>query len=631
MRKIVVFFSMNLCITAAFAQSHNIVLTNIITGLTHPLYVTHAGDERLFVVEKTGLIKVFQPGASSGSVFLDITALTKYTGTTNSEQGLLGMAFHPNFKNNGYFYVNYTRKAPVNDGATVIARYKVSATDSNVADASSAHIILIVSQPYANHNGGCLQFGPDSYLYIGMGDGGSANDPQNYAQNLQSLLGKMLRINVDTVVAYSIPPTNPFYGSSSAAGEIWAYGLRNPWRFSFDRITHDMWIADVGQDAREEINFQPAHSSGGENYGWKCYEGTNHVTTNCAVAPTGTVMPVFEYFHNNAGGYSVTGGYVYRSAKHKNLWGAYFFADAVSQHLWITRYDGTHFTTTKVMNGTAGSSNVSFGEDVYGDLYLVKHASGVVQKIADTHAPQPHAVLLNNQSSYTDCEGSLIRLEALYHPDLAYQWRHNGQDIPGGQSHIFYAAESGNYSVYVTDPTLPNAYPDSSLEIAITIIPGSIQAFTQHNYTADINDVPFQLDVSIPGGSFSGTGVDTNGMFTPALAGIGTHQIIYTLMNNGCPQRDTAYIEVSQTVTASNIDIKRQVSIFPSPADAYFHIFSTETIESLSVIETTGREIYKNKPHSNTTTLSTAQMAGGVYLVKVCTPAGTAIKKIIIK
>jgi glucose/arabinose dehydrogenase len=612
------------------AQNYAISLTNVLTGLTHPLYVTHAGDERLFVVEKTGLIKVFQPNATTGTVFLDISALTKYNGTTNSEQGLLGMAFHPDYKNNGYFYVNYTRKAPVNDGATVIARYRVSAADSNVADPLSAHEILVIAQPYSNHNGGCIKFGPDGYLYIGMGDGGSANDPQNYAQNNQSLLGKMLRIDVNAGTTYDIPVSNPFYGHPNIRNEIWANGLRNPWRFSFDRLTHDLWIADVGQNAREEINFQPASSPGGENYGWKCYEGTNFVASNCAVAPVGTVMPVYEYSHNAAGGYCVTGGYVYRSAKHKNLWGRYFFADAVNQHLWIITYDGSSFTTTKVMNGTAGSSNVSFGENVYGDLYLVKHASGIVQKISDTHIKQPHAFLLNTQSSYTLCEGDSVIMQALFHPDLTYQWRLNGQPVPGAQSAVFYAKASGNYDVYVTDPTISNAFPDSSSEIQVIVIPAAINALNPKYYTADINDAPFQINVTIPNGTFTGLGIDSNGLFTPVSAGLGTHQIIYTITTNGCPQRDTAYIEVTQTVNTVAL-VADNIQIFPNPTNGIFQIVSPAAIQKIEITDLMGKTIWTAQPNHHVATVSVQSLPKGIYIIKANTKTGLVQKRVAVE
>ncbi len=242
------------------------VLTPFASGFTSPVIITHAGDSRLFVGNQTGSVFIVDSaGNVNGEPFLDITGKVIYGG----EQGLLGLAFHPDYKNNGYFYVNYIGEGD----STHISRFTMLSGNPDKADPASEMSILRIEQPYKNHNGGDLAFGPDGYLYIALGDGGSGGDPENRAQNRSVLLGKILRIDVDNGNPYSIPETNPFYGMSSVRNEIWALGLRNPWRFSFDRMTGDLWIADVGQNASEEINFQPAGSQGGENYGWRCYEG----------------------------------------------------------------------------------------------------------------------------------------------------------------------------------------------------------------------------------------------------------------------------------------------------------------------------------------------------------------------
>jgi glucose/arabinose dehydrogenase len=256
------------CITTSLF-SQTISLQSFATGFSSPVAIVNAGDSRLFVVQRGGAIRILNAnGTINGTNFLTIPSTTVLSG---GERGLLGLAFHPNYATNGYFYVNYTR---VGDGATVVARYSVSATDPNVANPASAQILLTVTQPYSNHNGGSLAFGPDGYLYIGMGDGGSGGDPQNYAQNINSLLGKMLRIDVDNGTPYSIPTGNPFAGATPGADEIWAVGMRNPWKFSFDKNTGDLWIADVGQSSIEEIN-KALSTDAGLNYGWKCYEGNS--------------------------------------------------------------------------------------------------------------------------------------------------------------------------------------------------------------------------------------------------------------------------------------------------------------------------------------------------------------------
>jgi glucose/arabinose dehydrogenase len=240
---------------------------SVASGLASPVGIYHAGDgsRRLFILQQAGQILIHDGAQVRPTPFLDIATLVSCCG----ERGLLGLAFHPDFASNGLFYVNYTNTA----GDTVIARYRVS-DDPNAADPGSAQILLTIVQPFANHNGGQLAFGPDRFLYIGMGDGGSGGDPDNRAQNLGDLLGKLLRLDVDGGVPYAIPASNPFRNTPGARPEIWAWGLRNPWRFSFDRLTGDLFIADVGQATREEVDFQPASSHGGENYGWRLMEGT---------------------------------------------------------------------------------------------------------------------------------------------------------------------------------------------------------------------------------------------------------------------------------------------------------------------------------------------------------------------
>ena len=239
------------------------------TGFADPVAIVNAGDDRLFVVQQRGLIRILDlAGNVAETPFLDLSGVVSQSG---SETGLLGLAFHSEYHENGYFFVNYTRAS---DGSTVVSRFSTDTNNPDLANRESEIQLLTVNQPYSNHNGGQLLFGPDGYLYIALGDGGSGGDPQNRGQNLNTFLGKMLRIDVDVEdgAGYGIPADNPFVNDETALDEIWAWGLRNPWRNSFDRLTGDFWIADVGQNSREEINFQPAGSAGGENYGWLCYE-----------------------------------------------------------------------------------------------------------------------------------------------------------------------------------------------------------------------------------------------------------------------------------------------------------------------------------------------------------------------
>lgn len=339
-------------------------------GLVRPDYVTHAGDVRLFVVEQPGRIRIIENGQLLDQPFLDIV---EKVSTSGNERGLLSAAFHPDYAANGQLFVNYTRQP---DGATVIERYTVSRDDPDRADDQSGQVILTIAQPEANHNGGQLQFGPDGYLYIGMGDGGGAGDRHGQignGQDLDALLGKILRLDVSSQETYAVPPDNPF------GNEIWSYGWRNPWRFSFDRATRDLYIADVGQNAYEEVNFQPAASKGGENYGWRIMEGNHCFDPRQGCDQSGLVLPIAEYSHAE-GGCSVTGGYVYRGSKYPALQGAYFFGDYCTGYIWSLQRDGDQWQMTKRLE--PGVRISSFGEDMNGELYVVDHSGAVYQLIA---------------------------------------------------------------------------------------------------------------------------------------------------------------------------------------------------------------------------------------------------------
>lgn len=350
---------------------NQIQLSPIVTeGLRLPLYLTHAGDNRLFVVQQNGLIRIIQDGVLADEPFLDIR---ERVGAEANEQGLLSVAFHPQYAQNGYFYVNYTNL----EFNTTISRFQVSPGSPTLADPASEKVLLTIEQPYANHNGGLVKFGPDGYLYIGMGDGGSQGDPQNRAQNGRDLLGKILRIDVDVAedTPYGIPAANPFVANDDFRNEIWAMGLRNPWRFSFDWETGDFYVADVGQNQWEEVNFVPAAGLGGENYGWNLLEGTHcYGRENCATAAL--VMPIFEYEHSQ--GCSVTGGYVYRGQQFPALRGNYFVADYCTGIIWrLFRLADGRWDAAKVLE--SGHVIASFGEGADGELYIVDHNNGIYQ------------------------------------------------------------------------------------------------------------------------------------------------------------------------------------------------------------------------------------------------------------
>ena len=344
-------------------------LTRVASGFDEPLLVTHAGDGsgRLFVVERGGMIRIVRNGKVEPTPFLDIAERVR---TNGSEQGLLGLAFPPDYAQRKHFYVHYTAKSGVGD--TLVARYQVGANPA-VADPSSEEVLLRHAQPYANHNGGHLAFGPDGYLYIGLGDGGSGGDPQGNGQNPRTLLGKMLRLDVESgAKPYAIPRDNPF------GNEIWALGLRNPWRFSFDRATGDLYIADVGQNAYEEVNFQPAASRGGENYGWNVREGM-HCFRGATCDRKGLTDPVAEY-RNGSGNCSITGGHVYRGAQYPSLAGVYIYGDFCSGQLWALRRSKDGWQNARLLE--SGLRLSSFGEDEAGNVYLVDYGKGEVHRLS---------------------------------------------------------------------------------------------------------------------------------------------------------------------------------------------------------------------------------------------------------
>lgn len=351
------------------SQSGTISLQAFGPSFTSPIDITNCGDSRLFIAEQDGLIKILNSnGTVNPTPFLNITTLTDEDG----ERGLLGMAFHPNYSTNGFFYINYTN----NSGNTVIARYSVNASNPNLANPTGT-ILLTVTQPFSNHNGGTLKFGPDGYLYIGMGDGGSGGDPGNRAQNINDLLGKMLRIDVNSGTPYGIPSGNPFVGVAGS-DEIWAIGLRNPWKFSFDRQTGDLWIADVGQNQYEEVN-RAASTEAGLNYGWRCYEGNAaYNTTGCAAQAT-MKSPLFVTTHGS-GFCSITGGYVYRGTTYPNFQGKYFFSDYCKAQIGMSDTIGNLTYSQTFTN----NNFVSFGEDANGELYIASISNGTIYKIIDS-------------------------------------------------------------------------------------------------------------------------------------------------------------------------------------------------------------------------------------------------------
>jgi glucose/arabinose dehydrogenase len=365
-------------------------LLTVASGFTTPLEIKQPNDSsgRLFVVEQSGHIQIIESnGTRATTPFLNVAGLPNFV--SGGELGLLGLAFHPQYSTNRRFFVNYTRQVS-GQIQTVIAEFTTSTTNPEFADPATQKILLVVNQPFSNHKGGGLNFGPDTFLYIALGDGGSEGDPQCNGQNINTMLGKILRIDVNSIPAvgkaYAIPPTNPFVGQPSALAEIWLYGLRNPFRFSFDATTNLLWIGDVGQDTWEEID-RLTPQQGGANLGWNIREGLHPFTlTTCTQTGPTLTDPIFNYDHTQ-GDEAITGGYVYHGIKAPALAGVYVFGDFISGRVWELTSDSLGNLTRTLLTNTAANDLSALGQDQSGELYLARYSSGTVVRLHQVGQP----------------------------------------------------------------------------------------------------------------------------------------------------------------------------------------------------------------------------------------------------
>ena len=372
-----------------WSQSGELRTTLLTSGVQNGTDIQNAGDGsgRLFLVQQNGVIRIWRNGALLPAPFLNISDRI----TSGGERGLLGLAFPPGYARKGWFIVDYTDR----NGDTVIARYRLS-SNPDAADPASETVLLSIRQPFSNHNGGQVRFGPDGFLYVGMGDGGSANDPLNNAQNPAVPLGKLLRLDVDSDPSRAVAaPGNPFAGNSGYRSEIWALGLRNPWRFSFDRATGDLWIGDVGQNRYEEIDFQKASSRGGENYGWRVMEGFHCVEAGCDASRF--VPPVAEYDHSQ--GCSVSGGFVYRGSAAASLRGTYLYGDYCSGRIWGVRREGGEWVNRLLAQTSFAIS--TFGEDEAGELYLADQNGAAIYRLEASTLPAIFPAGVVHAASYS--------------------------------------------------------------------------------------------------------------------------------------------------------------------------------------------------------------------------------------
>lgn len=617
-----------LCVFTAFiakAQTPNIVLTQVVSGLSQPVAISQCGDERLFVVEQFGNIKIIKNGSLLSSPFLNIGSLTAAGG----ERGLLGLAFAPDYATTRNFYISYTNTS----GTSTIARYQVSANNPDSALLSSGQIILTQSQPYSNHNGGNLAFGPDGYLYIGLGDGGSANDPQGNGQNKMVKLGKMLRIDVAGSATYTVPATNPFVGNAAYLPEIWATGLRNPWRYSFDKLTGDLWIADVGQDVWEEIDMQPASSTGGENYGWRCYEGNSSFNTSGCGAASNYVAPVHVRQHGGTyGDCSITGGFIYRGAKHANLYGNYIFADYCSSNLYMLSKNSSGNYVPTVLKNNTNTPWTAFGQDIYGELYVADYSNGKIFAISDTSTCLPVANF-NLPSTYATCDSTML-LSTPYNPGMIYQWSLNGVTIAGADSSVYLANTDGDYTVTVANfiNGCIAVSDTTTIDFGVTIT----ASLTGLDTLYCVNAPTVVLTGTPAGGTFSGPGV-TGNVFDPTAAGVGAQTITYSYMANGCSATAQTSTTISACTGIDNIANTAAIHVVPNPSNGTFSInFANNLNEKIEVTVQNylGQRVYQSTQNAtlgnNSISIKMDEAKPGLYLLSVKKSSGITKMQVLV-
>ncbi|HRH66481.1 MAG TPA: PQQ-dependent sugar dehydrogenase [Bacteroidia bacterium] len=552
-----------------FAQ---ISVSTFASGFSSPVDIKNCGDDRLFILEQPGRIQIVnQAGVTNPYPFLNITTRVKF----GSEQGLLGLAFAPDFATSGYFYVNYTAQT---HGDTRISRFRVDASNPDSVDPNTEEILLTIWQPYSNHNGGHLAFGPDGYLYIGTGDGGAGGDPENRAQNRDSLLGKMLRIKVDpSIPTYAIPPGNPYPCSGlSGREEIWSIGVRNPWRWNFDRITGDLWIGDVGQGTVEEIDFQPAWVQGGRNYGWRCWEGTSQYATDPTCLPlTSYTGPVHTYTHSG-GNCSVTGGYRYRGGAHNDMWKKYFFTDYCVSTIRYLEVDANGVYTQTNLGNLGPANIVTFGEDRYGELYCSGIGSGIIYKFTSADCT-PATYINGGMDTIRDCGNGTALLSVPEGPGFTYQWSFDGIPLPGADSSSYPAAQEGTYGVVVTaSPGCTN----SASAVFVHSTPFNV-SFAGLDTLYCVYNSAVSLQPSVLGGAFSGPGIQCN-TFDPAVAGIGTHEVSYYYTSlQGCSYVATQLVRVDACLGISDNAWLKTISIYPNPNSGVFTLGISSDKEKL--------------------------------------------------
>lgn len=586
-------------------------------GFDEPLAIVNAGDERLFIVERTGRIKILYPDGTV-STFLDIDARV---GSDGGEQGLLGLAFHPDYADNGYFFVNYTDTL----GDTHISRFSRSAGDPELADASSELNLLYMDQPANNHNGGCLNFGPDGYLYIFMGDGGGTG--HNRSQDItDNLFGKILRIDVDGAVPYAIPPGNPYIGITGD-DEIYAIGLRNPWRCNFDRLTGDLWVGDVGADSWEEIDLIPAGSTPDWNFGWKCYEGFHlREGTACDTIVPDFDLPIFEYPHDiDSGGFAVTGGYVYRGTEFPGLYGKYIFCDYISGNFFTLEPDGAGGWISQFYDYVIDHIT-SFGENLHGEIYACINDNGNVYKLIDHCADLNLSVLVTDAAAPTVHNGAINLSVTGATTPVNYMWSN------GAISEDISSLTAGIYSVTVTDALGCSKSIEATVENLCGPATGIISTPSTNSVFIDWDDVGatgYRVMYKSAGpGPFMQMNTPVSSVTIPGLSSA----TAYTFkIKNKCPGAPGAFSANGNFMTLPlKEELTGEINIFPNPNNGKFFIAGVRSETEIHIFNSTGQLII-TKMINSPEEFDLSVYGDGIYFIRIENETGNAdLKKIIV-
>jgi glucose/arabinose dehydrogenase len=582
-----------------------IKLQQVKTGFALPVCIDFMQDY-MYVTEQDGIIRVVDPMNNTLSApFLDITGLVHNEG----ERGLLGFAFHPDYVNNGYFYVNYSR---IGDFATVLARYSRSGGDPFQADPNSAMILHVIAQPFTNHNGGDIKFGPDGMLYISSGDGGSGGDPQNNSQTLTAgnKLGKILRYNVSDGTTFTIPADNPFFGQGALEQSIWAYGLRNPWKFNFG--ASGLWIADVGQSALEEINLQPA-TAPGVNYGWRCYEGTAPFNTAGCTPPSNYTFPVYEYSH--ALGNSITGGYQYAGTEYPLLSGYYVCADYITGR-FFTVHDDEGTWVGAPNEDHANFQFATFGQDALGNMYVAGRGNGIIYKVVEFCSDYIPTAVFDEGELTIEYFGDAIP------GDVSVQWYLDGNLIPGANSQTYVPVVDGDYSVEVSHNIEDCVITSEELFVDVTILDLNIKDWNVKCENSTVySDLSWYADDKLEQIIVQVSSDNRHWINVQELQTQPEQQN----WNIEFPGSGDAYIrvmskDVSGELSYSSVKFLNcpldGISIFPSPAKQAFTISSLNLIREVELFDINGKVVQSWRFNNDRMELTLNNHPYGLYIVK---------------